>query len=491
MKEDWLDKSLENKLDNYESPMDLENAWSALQARREKPKKKKRFFFFWLLFGLLTIGAWVSYFILNNQSDTVSASKQESVSETITELGYQNENIENGFGKTTPNISAVADVEKIDSKNQVEKSESPTLKSTEDNINTSEKWKRGNQNYPPPTEEATLLSVATYSENEEGTFAKSKNNLSAKQQAGNTYTSGEEESFIENTPSIFVLPEEEKAVKPTLLEDSILVQKENQTFAFIPSFKMKLLDFPQSGEVEVMNNFEFTQKEMAELIKWNPKNTNLSSYFGLSVGYGTRSTGKVFRDENPLDLISFQAFYEKGFGKNFYFKTGINFDQMVNSFENSSEQILTDPRTNQLITVNHFQNGTTEDIFGMGEVSNLERTTNKDYHRYRLVSIPVIVGYEIKPFRKSTFQIEAGMARSVFTNYSGRTFELSDLDLQKQGVWQGVYGLSWNYKLRNRSRLFASVQGNYHFNEIGKSTQLDLEKFWFHQFQVGIKKHLR
>ena len=487
MKEDWLEKGLEDKLDNYDSPMDLENAWGALQARREKPKKKRRFFF-WLFFGLLTlgIGAWGSYFIFNNQSDTVVASKQEPVRETITELEHQSKNVENGFGKTTPNISAVADVAKINSKNQVEKSESPTLKSTEENINTSEKWKRGNQNYSPPTEEATLSSVATSSGNEEINFTETGINLFL-EQSSNIHTSETAEGFGKNAESIFILPEEEKQ-EEVIFKDSIPLQEESQVLAFLPSLKIKLLDFPQgenfniSNSTFLVNNSVYVTTHGPILSIIHPPN-----YFGLSAGYGTRSTGKVFTDENPLDLTSFQAFYEKSFGRKFYFKTGINFDQMVNSFESSTERILTETAPNQLITVNHFQNGTIEEIFGVGEVSNLEKTTAKNYHRYRLVSIPMMVGYKIEAFHRSTIQIEAGMARSVFTNYSGEIFELGDFDLENRGVWQGIYGLSWNYSLRNKHQLFMGVQGNYHFNEIWKSSQLDLEKFWFHQFQVGLK----
>ena len=173
MKEDWLDKSLENKLDNYDSPMDLENAWGALQARREKPKKKKRFFF-WLFFGLLTIGigAWGSYFIFNQQSDVVLDERQTTASKTAIQIEKQNENAEKAFEKTTATTPVPADVEKTDFKKQVEQSVSHSLKTSEENINSSDKWKRGNQNYSHPTEEATLSSVATSSENEETIFSK-------------------------------------------------------------------------------------------------------------------------------------------------------------------------------------------------------------------------------------------------------------------------------------------------------------------------------
>ena len=50
MKEDWLDNSLGDKLDGYESPLDLENAWESFQAKREAPKRKIDFSFcgyFW------------------------------------------------------------------------------------------------------------------------------------------------------------------------------------------------------------------------------------------------------------------------------------------------------------------------------------------------------------------------------------------------------------------------------------------------------------
>ena len=463
MKDDWLNKKLEEKLDNYDSPMDLENAWESLQAKRQPPKKKNRFFFFWVIFGLLTMGVGGSYFFLNNEADNIA--------NVIQEADHFSKNQNSHFEKTessspTPSISKKTNQNNADA---IVSTETKTIQNTSKNIT------HKNQNYSDQKETKTKLK-------ENVSFSKTKNNK--------VNTSIANLDFPKKSMPNLIFPKQDNQ-ESNISIDSIVPQKTTQPIAvlFLPSLEMSLVNLSQKESYEKLNasysgfySSQLTEPRIAPVSIYPDK------YLIISVGYGIRSKGKVLTGENPLDIISVNALYEKHFlNKRIYLKTGINFDQFVNKTKSTTQQNLTESRDNQLIAVNHYQNGTIENVFGTTNVSEIEMTTEKNFNKYRLISIPIIIGYDILSSYRSNLQIEAGFARSIFEFHSGKYFDLVDSDFKKRGVWQGVYGLNFNFKTSSRTNIFTSVKGNYHFNKIGKSDQLDMEKFRFHQIQFGLR----
>lgn len=465
MKNDWLNKNLEEKLGEYDSPLDIENAWESLQNKRQ-PKKKNRFFFFWIFSGLMTIGVAGSYFLLNDKSDNNTITKLEN---NLEEVNQPFENIETPYS-TLPN------------------SENNSQLHSDKNI-TSETKTIFNKNKNLENHNYSNSKNNQLDENSNTSFSEVINNAVV-----NTITPNSNLVFSKKTNDNFIVPnqnEEKGNEKIKSLVDSIISPKEKTPMAviFLPNLKMSLLELPSHENFDILNlnsSKKYTQQVLDPvLIPFHPK-----KYLHLNVGYGVRSTGKILTNEKPLDILSFNILYEKYFPhKNVYFKTGITFDQFVNSTEKISEQIVTAPHDNQLIEINHFQNGTTENVFGITDISTIEKTNEKNYNRYRLVSIPIIIGYDIFSHR-SNIQIEAGFARSILGIHSGKYFDLVDSDFEKQRVWQGLYGLNFNFRTGSRINIFSSLKGNYHFNKMGKSDQLDMEKFRFHQVQIGLRLEL-
>lgn len=463
MKEDWLDKNLGDKLDDYDSPMDLENAWEALQAKRQAPKKKKNFFFLWVIFGMLIIGSAGSYFLFNNAT-------ADTLADTKNGVGIQSK-ISEKIKTDSPTLSPS---EKINSDNTTantltsKEEQSLTTNKNYENLGLATKNKNyENQNYPDSKKAKSKV-------DSDATFSKTKNNK--------VFTPIPNSDFNEKSNTNFITPKQAEEANTTAI-DSGTSQKEVQPIAtlFLPSLEMSLLELSQ------MENLAKVEASFSEPYSFPPK-VKSNNYFTISSGYGIRSRGKVLAAENPLDVISVNALYEKSFGKSrFYFKTGVNYDQFVNSIERSTEQTLTQQVDNQLIAVNHFQNGTSEDVFGVAKVQTIEKTTSKNFNRYRLISVPLILGLDVISSKKISLQVEGGMARSIFGNHSGKDFDLIEADFENQGVWQGLYGLNLNYNLSRNLNIFSSLKGNYHLNKIGKSEQLEMEKFRFHQIQVGLR----
>ncbi len=463
MIQDWLDKNLGDKLDNYDSPMDLENAWESLQAKRQAPKKKNRFFFFWVIFGLIAIGAVGSYFLLNN----ISENNYNAEANLITETDNISKNENPHFEKTELSSPTLSNAKNVNQHN----ADTNIATETKTILNTSKNITVESQDITTQKETKSIVNTNT-------PFPKTKNN--------NVITSNTNSSFPKKPNANFIFPKQNK-IENIVASDSTIFPKTVQPMAvrFLPSLEMSLLDLPQNEN----SILEIYTKQKP--ISYQPVPVRIilsSSYFGVTAGYGIRSRGKILSQENPLDVITINAFYEDRFGySKLYFKTGITLDQFVNSIESTSEQLLSQPRDNQLIAVNHFQNGTTEDVFGTAEVSEIEKTFSKNYNRYQLISIPIILGYDVISSNTASLQIEGGIARSIFGFHSGKYFDLVDSDFEKRGVWQGIYGLNFNFRTSSRSNIFTSLKGNYHFNTIGKSDQLDIEKFRFHQIQVGLR----
>ncbi len=470
MKQDWLDNSLGDKLDGYDSPMDLENAWEALQAKRQAPEKKKknRFFFIWILFGLVTIGLGGSYFLLNNATDN-------PITKTSTEV----KNAKIVLEKTNPASSTLLQTEKTNSNNTTDNTftnkeeQSLTTNKNYENLGLATKNKSyENQNTSNQKETSPIVASNIH-------FPKKGNN--------DLTPSIRKVDFTETDVLNLVLPfQNEEENKEVLDQTDARNEVEPITISLLPSLEVNYLASPQLIKMERLNASisAFDDKEII-----NPKSASSSPiHLGIVAGYGIRSKGKVLSTENPLDVISTNLFLEKRlFTDRLYLKTGINFDQFVNRIETTTEVDLTETLDNQLITVNHFQNGTTQEIFGTAKVQTIKKTSTKNFNRYRLISVPLILGFDMISSKRASIQLEGGVARSIFGFHSGTDFDLIESDFEKQGVWQGLYGLNLNYNLGRNLNIFSSVKGNYHLNTIGKSDQLKMEKFRFYQIQLGLR----
>lgn len=451
MKEDWLDKRLGERFDDYDSPVDFEKSWEALQSKREEPKKKRRFFFFWFSTSILILGVVASYFIYSNNT---AASNEKLV-------------------LTNP----IADNQEI--KNSIENQSNTNLNNNE-------------------IVNHVIQGLTTEKDNE-------SNNLIAFQKIGSEVKNrdqfeAKEKSYLKSNQSRMSSLAKDIRLQKTEFnfsqkENSVFIQKLTEhslrnkipKVAYLPTLPFSFLKWNESKDLTLISNFIIQDEIKKEEVFVSP----LYNYLTISAGYGIRTSGKIFPDEKPMDVISTNILFEKRFtDRKFYLKTGILFDQFINSLKDYNEVNYSEQRDNQLLVIDQFQNGMIQETYGMGEVTIIEKTKIEEFNRYRLISIPIIFGYDIFSNQKINLQIEVGGARSVLGNHSGRLIESLDNDFEKNNVWQGLYGLNFNYRIKKNIHLFSSVKGNYHFNTIGNSNGLNLEKLRFNQLQVGLRFRL-
>ena len=306
MKDDWLNKNLEEKLDGYDSPMDLENAWESLQTKRQEPKKKNRIFFFWMILGFASIGFGGSYFLSNNS--------------TLTENSNEENNQVHVLEKTKIVPPTLSQFEKTNSNNATDK----TFTSIENQNNTSENINYENQNVSDQEIIKSTLDSKT-------SFSKTGNN--------NLNPPNTNFDLPENSKTDLIFLNQNE-VKNDREKDSTNPENENQQIAisFLPGLEMSLLELLEV-KPKSFSNLLFSKNDKLDTSTFLVGCIPSRSYLNISAGYGIRSKGKVLDDENLLDVISLNALYEKRImNRKTYFKTGISFDQFVNSIQKTIEQ---------------------------------------------------------------------------------------------------------------------------------------------------------
>ena len=87
--------------------------------------------------------------------------------------------------------------------------------------------------------------------------------------------------------------------------------------------------------------------------------------------------------------------------------------------------------------------------YGLGEVKYRETKSHQTFNRYRFVSIPLLVGYEIPLFGRSSLHFEGGLATSIMSAHSGKVMQdgsISSFETRKIGVLQSVSSFHYQVK---------------------------------------------
>ncbi len=456
MEKNWLETGLNDKLGDYASSMDLEEAWNAIDAKRHPNKKKRRFIGWWLL-GLLALI--VGFFLWHKSK--VSDSTPGVVASNV---------IEKEQTDNTPNDQILA-VQKDITTGLVSKEKSNSTVTIEQIYN--------NKN--------TLRTLgSTMSENSE---LKRHNFLNKKENFQNS--SINKNDFFKTNPQDY-----SERSNTTLNESQIRIEEEVVTFSNVPllsSSKIKYLDFSIFDDILPIQFIRIKSRKAIEFP---------SNYIGIASGYSFASTGKSSIEESTLDAFSLNLFYQKYLKKNVYLKTGFSFNQFTNELASTHNATRQEQANDQVIAINLFQNGNVENELGPGITEIIEKTTFQIFNKYKFVNIPILIGVTLNPKSRINFQIEGGISTSIFSKFDGKILtnngseifnDLNRIDLKKAGIVNGRYGLGCNFTLtkNNNWNAFVNYQGNLQFNKLSNTSSLNVEKFNSQQLFIGLKYGLK
>lgn len=467
MKKDWLEQGLNDKLGNYESSMDLEEAWMALEAKRQAPKRKRRFLIWWFLGGILVLSLSASgYFLwekgtMNESMDTSDIFKiEQNIVENCIETPISN--------PTNKELHLSG---------QATEDKSLNPKGLRQDIAIAEfapnKLKNGKTR--PTNTESSI------------TATKSIANIQSKANKPNV--------MIKNTSNISSSWKDEnqelQATTRVSYQALSETERESEMIPKLPTLN-NLLEIPNI-DLEKLNFSQLStlDKEM----RTKHKTTFVPQYVGVESGYGWRSKGKVLEDEKPLDVFSIHLFYQKYLNKKIYLKTGIQFSQFTNKLELDSTNTYTQVVDNQLILINEYADGTIDNVYGLAEIETIETINMKLFNQYKFLSVPIILGLELSPFKNSSFQVEAGFSTTIFSKFDGHFMgnngleKLENLNLKKTGILNALYAAQWNIRPFKRAnwKLFLKYQGSFQWNKLSEQPRLNMEKFNAQQLFVGLK----
>ena len=457
MKNNWLEKGLNDKLGDYGSPIDLDEAWKALEAKRQP--KKKRFLWAWLTTGLLFFINLGGYFIWENGT-------HESISQSSNALQIEKSSIIN-----FPESANIID-------------------NTKNNNNTISKI----NSYENLSNQSSTKNLTSFKNDFSNKISTKKsgvrNDLDLEPSTPNYFTKNNQDTFQKENKD-FSLANTSSRISKSLIQSS-------SDLPLLSSVEILFLN--SLSEYSIFNFSDKLKTETDKTILFKKPRPAFPSFLGLATGYGMRSKGKVTAAESTIDMISIDLFYGKYFTKNFYLKTGITFDQFTNKLQVNATNSDFQNLDNQLITVNEHQNGDIEYIYGPADVEIIEKSKFEVFNKYRFVSIPVIFGLEIFPSKRSSFQIEGGIATSIYGKHTGKLLannnteifnNIENEELKKSGIFNGRYGLQWNYApLKNRDwKFFIKYQGSFHLNKVNDTEALDVERFRSNQLFIGLKHH--
>lgn len=461
MKDNWLETGLNDKFENFGSPIDLDEAWRALEEKRKPSRKKRRFLIWWGMGATLLI---CGYFFLDRHNDQLVTSpgiKRNMIVEfnTKTESSTFETNVNSiNTEEVLNNNSASTDINQLDilENDQFENIKIEKTKTIDGRQRSTEIGR----SYPDNSVMSSFEKPE--SKDRESFGGKEKSAIEPLNDFGN----------IASIPSAKFIKEAELLFVNKLLH-SILDEEPNLDLSNEPRYFDEVITY-------------YAKPRLPQLV-------------GISSGYSFLSKGKTLQTERSLDAFSFNLFYQKNISKRLYLKSGIEWNRFVNKIELSTTKSYMENKDGQILVINIFQNGTEELLYGNADVEINETTNFELFNRYSFINIPLIFGMELFSTKRSSFQIESGLSVSIIGKYNGRFLagnssevltSLNSLELREIGLMNGLYAMQWNYAPFERNEnweFFASYRGSFQLNNISNDKTLNVQKFRAQQIALGLQ----
>ena len=478
MKEQWHNKELQGGLGDYDSPMDLELAWEALDAKRHPKKDKRRFYWFWFVGLILVLSALGYYGLKHTEPNENNQPRAQYPLINQTEVQVQT-NTNNDVPTEIKKSESIEVTTEIQKKKEVvlKQQEIVVSRSKQDDLSflssDISKSKKKNDNIIDNTINNTN------SQNTNVQLTVSTNN--------NTNPSNIEGGIIEDKAVVI----EEGG------EDAEFLLKKDVHSILNAPLLVDELGVPTTIEAE-------KEKEKTTLLapevedKSNVRPLHKSS-FGISSTFAFLTSGSIRDDEKSLDVLAASVFYERDLFSNFYFKTGLTYQQFTNEVKVEDTYSYYQTESNELILTNYYQSGVVEQVMGEAVIEYRDNNQHTLYNRYRFVNIPITLGYKFSICKKANLKLETGLSASVFTAHSGKLYSngliepFDDIDGYKSkslGVFQGLLGLQYEREIGLGNYLFAGSQINIELNESVSIIAIDRTRFGLVGFVVGYRKRL-
>lgn len=446
MKKGRFEEKLVEKLGNYETNLDLETAWEALEVRRNKPKRRK-LPFLWLLFGVLALGVGT---LERNQiqvfKDPQNAPAKYTAGTKTSIVTSSGVLINDSTIKAIVHSKEQASNSKFTTKAQNVKARKTILSNLKSSLTPLVSIKK---QQPLAEYTASNNGLSKTSPSQEKTFEKGSTPILA-------YLDGIQNSISTKSSTLTSLSKLSRRKyskkQPLWLGLSIGYGKSHRS--------LEAVDMAQQ---------ELVEKQKVAI--------------------------------QALDAYSIRLFAEKDSKSTFFWNAGLLLQQHTNRLTDNFTQISTETRPEQLLEIIRQPDGSEELVYGEGPVS-VERTIqNTNYLRYQRLNLSLLAGVHLRLSKPIHLKLAAGPAFVVQMRTSGKTIstlesvgtyvELTDLAYKTSGLWQAQVSAEVNFVLDQSTQLSLGTLGAVDFNSVQQQSSGIEEKYQYLGIQLGLKKRLR
>lgn len=452
MKQEWFDKKIANEMQDFDSFMDFESAWKAIEFKRNK--KKKRAIYFWLTcLGLLAVsGLVISFYLMKNNENNILIN-QPYITQEI------NEPIFNNNKKNIADESSAIKIESTPlSENTTKKEDLPV----NHNNNQSAKITHDNN-----------LKIETIS-------IKNKNELLITENK----SIDELKDNIETTSNYQSIP------APSAKANKYKEKHPLPNALFTPNFYVRY-----SGKRILVNTI------VEDEFNFNPSNKPTIQW-GMDLAFGKHfrqlsATENTITDwvntrqqlETPLDAFYAGIYLKKYFSERFFLQPGLGFLQHTVRFEEFSKRNYSELLDDQLVEIVRYADGTENLIYGEQAANFTETQLVTSYQKSRSSLLQILAGLDFPFNKKIGVNLSVGASISLFTSISGKTIgeklisgkydNLSNFGYKKSGQLYGHGNAGVYFDLNKKWKLTSGIQTIIGLNNQVKKENGFNEKFNF------------
>ena len=492
MRDNWLDDGLNEMFEDFDSEMNLEAEWAALEQRRETQQRPYRL---WLLcMCAVVLGAALYLYPSTDMPADMASDTPEATLVNVIDPKANDLDLTPTQPPTQPTLE-IEEARISENNLAIQNSEQQQQQQTlQQPLQQLSKQLDAVSTIKPrvddtKTQDAVrLVTTQTSKEKTHDTVQSDKDQL-----ASSAFTTVRENttSINENTIAQRSTPNPNNSNQPPQTVWSSLTPllvDQVREISILPS----MIDLNRS--VVNVNDLALTPSRTRK-----KANKAGAYYLGLDFGYSPLTSGGILADEIAVDGIGTSLYIKKYLASNIYLKTGLNLDRYTTQVNGTSTNSYTQIQDNQIIERYFNPDGTFVPVLGMGPVAIDEVTDYQLYNRYQFVSVPVIFGVQLLERANSFIVIEGGLSATIATQYEAKFFdrqsgfvEYDDLTIRKQGLLSGLGGISWHYQPQSVERLslYTRLRATVQLNDTTTDAFSTASKFQSYSVGVGVEYRL-
>ncbi len=480
MYNDW--HKLQNRFQDDSPSMDLEKAWSSLEAERQSRENNggANRKYYWLLLGLLLLIGSVSMYF----------SQDAMIQHVTTQLEL--DKINNPSGQTEVKAVGIDHHER-----KIVKAEKGIIEKPKQ-IEVSKNDIAGSNSNEEKLTTTSLIKEQKYTQNQ---------NINSEALINNNTT----RSINVNASNSSIVVTDEKPIAVIGITNKAVLNATNESIQ--ENAKMSIRNVTSAYHIPFLNPSE-VNKHNSNLALPSAKfdfNKEPRNALGLSFSYGLNIRALESTDnandtwvekrnqlEQAKDAYGVELFYQKFLTKRFFITAGLNYTRWTDqlNYEYTEERMVS--VEDVVVEIKYLSDGTIEEMLG-----TVDGTESQDYiatvwQKQNYLSVPILFGSHFSFDQKSGVNLALGVQVPIYRTVVGRTVDRSNTDygielinpeiFKKNGPVQFLANVSYVQSIGKTSSFHFGLKGGFDLSSRINESEGFTQKHYGIQLSTGIAK---